>query len=579
MSSIVLRPRQVAFCDRSMDALVSHGNTLAVAMTSFGKSIVIGEMIRRLREKGHERVLVSQHRDELVGQNRKKCHLVNDNIQTSIFDGRNKDYSGDAVFGMVQSMTTSRGLEDLLPFDTLVIDEVQHAASKQYKDLINRCRELNPNLFLYGVTATPGRGDKKGLHEAGFTNVCDHVTAAELIKDGLLVPPRTFVVDLGVTDQLKQVKKTRSDFDERAVAAILDHEVLTQQVIRHWEDKAKDRKTIVFCSTVEHAQHVCDEFNKTGYKFGCVYGDMPKKERAKLLNDLRSGELHGLTNVYTLTEGYDDQSISCVILLRQDSHHSSYIQMIGRGLRIITEPEFQHIYKKDCIVLDFGVSTLIHGSIESEVSLYSHVGNGECVMKVCPVCESEVPASTRTCPFCGYDFPQRDKSQIKLDGNFALTEIDIINSSPFQWSWLYTDYSCRMACGFNAWAGIFFVKGEYAAIGCNEGGKPKLLFKGDAVEALNAADTFLINHEQTGDAAKIKQWLVRPPTQKQIDTLEKFGHKVECIKCAGEFGWLVDEKRYGKPDVYLIDGLDLSRYTANLYMTLDWNRKRIMEVL
>jgi uncharacterized protein YbjT (DUF2867 family) len=128
-----------------------------------------------------------------------------------------------------------------------------------YRRIIDRVREANPDARIFGVTATPNRGDKKGLREV-FDNVADQVRLGELIASGHLVPPRTFVIDVGVQDELRSVRKTMSDFDMAEVAGIMDRAPVTDEVIRHWKEKAGDRQTVVFCSTVAHAEHVTEAF-------------------------------------------------------------------------------------------------------------------------------------------------------------------------------------------------------------------------------------------------------------------------------------------------------------------------------
>jgi DNA repair protein RadD len=113
------------------------------------------------------------------------------------------------------------------------------------------------------VTATPARSDGKGLREV-FSNVADQITLGELIASGHLVPPRTFVIDVGAQEQLTQVRRTATDFDMTEVEAILNKTPITDAVIRHWREKAGERKTIVFCSTVAHAECVRQAFQDAG---------------------------------------------------------------------------------------------------------------------------------------------------------------------------------------------------------------------------------------------------------------------------------------------------------------------------
>ena len=70
-----------------------------------------------------------------------------------------------------------------------------------------------------------------------------------------------------------------------------------------------------------------------------------------------------------LTEGWDHPPTSCVVLLRPSSYKSTMIQMVGRGLRTVDPAEHPGVVKTDCVVLDFGTSSLTHGTLEQDVDL------------------------------------------------------------------------------------------------------------------------------------------------------------------------------------------------------------------
>ena len=89
-------------------------------------------------------------------------------------------------------------------------DEAHHAVAETYRRVIDRALHRNPMVRIFGVTATPNRGDRKGLREV-FSNVSDQIRIGELIASGHLVKPRTFVIDVGVQDKLRQVSRTASD--------------------------------------------------------------------------------------------------------------------------------------------------------------------------------------------------------------------------------------------------------------------------------------------------------------------------------------------------------------------------------
>ena len=80
---MILRPYQEIAVADACKALDKHGNTIVVAPTGAGKTIMLSALIGK-RHKKEKRVLVLQHRDELVDQNRAKFLKVNPYITTSI---------------------------------------------------------------------------------------------------------------------------------------------------------------------------------------------------------------------------------------------------------------------------------------------------------------------------------------------------------------------------------------------------------------------------------------------------------------------------------------------------------------
>ena len=97
---MLLRPYQEIAVNSASEALDKHGNTVVVAPTGAGKTIMLSSLIGK-RYKSRKNVLVLQHRDELVNQNISKFQRINPNISTSIVNAEQKDWDGDAVFSMV----------------------------------------------------------------------------------------------------------------------------------------------------------------------------------------------------------------------------------------------------------------------------------------------------------------------------------------------------------------------------------------------------------------------------------------------------------------------------------------------
>ena len=475
---MMLRPRQALLVERSLAALAQHGNTLSVGPTGSGKTIMLSAVAGSLLAEPDAKACILAHRDELTGQNLSKFARVNPGVSTSVFDAKDKSWSGRATFAMVQTLSRDNHLAAIPILDLLVIDEAHHAASASYRRVIDRVLDKNPRAQIFGVTATPARSDGKGLREV-FSNVADQITLGELIASGHLVPPRTFVIDVGAQEQLTRVRRTATDFDMTEVEAILNKTPITDAVIRHWREKAGDRKTIVFCSTVAHAECVRQAFQDAGVSAEIVHGELSDTERKARLAEYESGAAQVVVNVAVLTEGYDFTPTSCVVLLRPSSHKSTLTQMIGRGLRTIDPSEHPGVIKTDCVVLDFGTATLMHGSLEQDVNLDGHQHHGEAPTKDCPSCEATVPLGCRECPLCGFVWENETTEEGDALADFVMTEIDLLKRSNFRWCDLFGCDDALMATGFNAWGGVFFLNGRWHAVGGGKDLHPRLLAVGD----------------------------------------------------------------------------------------------------
>ena len=546
---MMLRPRQSLLVQRTLDALALHGNTLAVAPTGSGKTIMLSAVVGKMLSEPDAKACVLAHRTELTGQNRAKFSRVNPGLSTSVFDAQEKSWAGDATFAMVQTLSRPMNLAQMPTLDLLVIDEAHHASSPSYRVVIDQVLAKNPKAAICGLTATPNRGDGKGLREV-FSNVADQISLGEMIASGHLVSPRTFVIDVGAQEALQNVRRTAIDFDMEQVATILNKSLITDAVIAHWKQKAADRKTIVFCSTVAHAQSVCEAFVASGVSSVLIHGELSPIERQTRLQAFETGSAQVVVNVAVLTEGYDYTPTSCVVLLRPSSYKSTFIQMVGRGLRTVDPQEFPGVIKADCVVLDFGTASLMHGALEQEVNLDGHTHEGEAPTKECPECDATVPLSCMECPICGHVW-KRQPEDISALSDFIMSEIDLLKRSNFRWCDLFGCDDALMATGFTAWGGVFFLNGRWHAIGGAKSLRPNLLAVGERTVCMARADDWLNDHESADSAHKTRRWLNEPPTVKQLVYLP------EAMRT--DFG--------------------MTRYQASALLSFQFNRKEIQRLV
>jgi superfamily II DNA or RNA helicase len=455
----------------------------------------------------------------LTAQNRAKFARVNPGLSTSVVDAGEKSWQGRATFAMAPTLARESNLDQLPALDLLVIDEAHHAAADSYRRIIDKVLARNSKALIYGVTATPNRGDRKGLRPV-FSNVADQIRIGELIASGHLVPPRTFVIDVGVQSDLGRVRKTAEDFDMAEVAKVMNRTPVTEAVIRHWREKAGDRQTVVFCADVAHATAVANAFREADVPTVLVTGEMTEASRKAALADFAEARARVIVNVAVLTEGWDHPPTSCVVLLRPSSWRSTMVQMVGRGLRTVNPQEHPGVVKTDCVILDFGTSTILHGSLEQDVDLDGREPTGEAPTKTCPSCDAIIPLSSRECPLCGHAFTCDDASDAPQPlGDFVMSEIDLLKRSSFKWCDLFGDDAALVATGFTAWAGVFFLNGRWYAVGGRQGQPPTLVGAGERMVCLASADDWLNEHESDETAHKTRRWLSQPATDKQLALL------------------------------------------------------------
>ncbi len=524
-----LRHRQKTFVDRCTWALIQHGNTLGVCPTGGGKTVMLSAVASDPNGWGGPACIL-QHRDELVDQNRKTLHAFNGGMLSDLYTADRKHWLLEGTtFAMAQTLMRPDNLKTMPPLGLLAVDEAHHSASDSYLRIIDHTLKLNPNCKLLGVTATPNRGDRKAL-KGVFTNCADQISLKELIETGFLVRPRSFVIDIGTQDELKNVKRTAADFDMDAVAKIMDRAILNERIVEEWKKVAENRQTVVFCSTLAHAAHVKDTFEAAGIVTGMVHHELSDKQRADILAAFDQGDIRVMVNVAVLTEGWDCQPVSCIVLLRPSSYKSTMIQMCGRGLRKVDPERYPGVLKDDCLILDFGTSILMHGSIEQEVYLE---GEG---LKACHGCGAQVPTQCRDCPICGLEFPvavieeEEERPNLNEVGEllkavrpeldrFKLTEVELIAMSPYRWEQLFEGL-CWVANALEAWAVVLHFRGRWIAIGGRKGEPMRVL--GDNLEsalALVSADDFLREQGDGEKSAKMNAWLGMSPSDKQLKAL------------------------------------------------------------
>lgn len=297
-----------------------HRRVLFILATGGGKTVIFGYIVGHAEKKGT--VLILAHRQEIVDQISKA--LTGFGVNHGIISPSHKQTYDDVQVGMVQ--TVVRRLDRIREPNFIVIDEAHHAPAGSWKKIM----EAFPNAKILGVSATPQRLDGKGLKIA-FDNMVQGPPTRELIDNGYLsgfdlYAPKTEI-------DLSQVKTQMGDFSVSDLEAVMDTAMITGDAVNHYVKYLNGAPSIVFCTTIKHAEHVMEKFISNGFRAGIIHGKLQKNERDSLVERLGNGQLNVLTSVDVVSEGFDLPVVTGAILLRPTKSLSLYLQQVGRALR------------------------------------------------------------------------------------------------------------------------------------------------------------------------------------------------------------------------------------------------------
>ena len=348
---IILRPYQER-CIQAVHAAYDRGlsRVLLVMPTGCGKTTVFSKLVGDFHHRGHKS-LVLAHRVELLEQAAERIAMQNPSIRVGIEGGEDQaDGWCTAVVAGVQSIGRpgSKRLPRFSP-GLLVIDEAHHAVADSYQNVMDRFGSYDGRCFTVGVTATPHRMKNHpdhplhGSDAAVFEEIVYQFTLREAIDQHYLSDLRGYRVKTN-TD-LSGIKVTAGDYNQQALAKAVNNENRNAEALRHWQEVASDRRTIVFCAGVDHAKEIARLFSEAGVSAESVDGGMSRDVRDDIMKRFKAGEVQVLTNVDIATEGFDAPEVSCVLMLRPTQSWPLFVQMVGRGLRLSPG-------KADCIVID-----------------------------------------------------------------------------------------------------------------------------------------------------------------------------------------------------------------------------------
>ncbi len=313
--------------------------------TGAGKTVIFSHLARLATKQ----VLVLAHREELLAQAVDKLARALEGTRVVGLERGTSRAPADAkvLVASLRSLHPDRigqvlGGRDL---GLIIYDECHHAPAEDNMRVLRTIGAFERDWpgTLLGFTATTARGDGKGL-DTVFEEIVYSRSLPELIDAGFLAPLRGYRI--ATAADLTRLSPGGGDFVDAELAEAVDIQERNALVARSIQELARDRRTIAFCVTVNHARNLARALNHIGVPAGIVHGEMPAADRARALAEFREGRIVVLANVAVLTEGFDDPGVSCVAMARPTRSEGLYAQCVGRGTRLAEG-------KRDCLILDF----------------------------------------------------------------------------------------------------------------------------------------------------------------------------------------------------------------------------------
>ncbi len=325
--------------------------------TASGKTIAAAGFVEAARTEGvliltHRRLLVTQFQRELTD------HGYGKRLADVILEGARTQKLANPI--TIQTYAWfARHVDEVSrsAYQLVICDEAHTALGEKTSAAI---RSLSEPIYI-GMTATEELIAKQVSDV--FPASVDDLPLADAARRGLIAPLRCLRVP--PVAAINSVPIVGGDFEERALAAALDHEALNMAAATLYRERFDDAPGIVYAAGVDHAYNLATAFRAAGVKAEAVSGRTAPVKLASILAAYERGEIDVLINAMLLAEGWNSPRATVVMHLAPTASKRVYQQRIGRIMRI-------HPRKEAGIVVDFVPKGATHS--ERVVSLHSLLG-------------------------------------------------------------------------------------------------------------------------------------------------------------------------------------------------------------
>ena len=242
----------------------------------------------------------------------------------------------------------------LTAFELVVFDEAHRSIAPTFTSVmgdigLTRWQRAD-EPFLLGLTATPYRGHDEEettrlarryggnrLDAGAFASDDPQDVIGELQDECVLARADHKTIEGGVYSlNPKELQKMQFApwLPQEVEDRIAGDAERTRRIIEAYETHVDpDWPTLIFATSVEHAQTVAALLNVRDIKSRTVCGTTETSTRRRVVEEFRRREIKALVNYGIFREGFDAPKTRVIIVARPVYSPNLYFQMIGRGLR------------------------------------------------------------------------------------------------------------------------------------------------------------------------------------------------------------------------------------------------------
>ena len=418
---IDLFPDQIQLDADLRSALRTHKSALVYAPPGFGKTVLAAHIMEGAMRKKRRAIFVC-HRKLLLDQTSRtlqKFKIPHGAIASGWAVNPLLDIQV-ATVGMLSSRAAKWRA------DLIVCDEAHISGSPGWVKLIAHYRSTG--AMVIGLSGSPERADGKSL-AMNFDVLVRGPDPQYLIDNGRLAKFRAYAP---VEANLSGLRKNSStgDYATSDLADRFDKPSIIGDAVTSWGKFARGMRTVIYCVSVEHSKHTAQIFTAQGIPIAHMDGEMDDDERRRIILDLASGKIIGISSCDLLTTGFDlssqvgfDLPIQCGSYLRPTDSLPLATQMLMRPMRR---------QEGNAVLLDHVNLFKMHGlpsdphewNWRGSDSAKKSSGERTQPIVVCGDCFRTFRPTKPCCPFCGHE-RDRDGRQIKVvDGELAEVDLD-----------------------------------------------------------------------------------------------------------------------------------------------------------